>query len=76
MEHPIGYFSYQLSTSQKNYSTSDKETLALVMVLQYFDFYLIPAQFSVKVYTDHNPLVFLNKMKNKNQRLLRGTPVI
>ena len=22
------------------------------------------------VYTDHNPLVFLNKMKNKNRRLL------
>ena len=25
----------------------------------------------VVVYTDHNPLVFINKMKNKNQRILR-----
>ena len=46
-------------------------SLALVMALQQFDFYLTPAQFPVQVYTDHNPLVFLNKMKDKNQRLLR-----
>ena len=25
----------------------------------------------IVVYTDHNPLVFLNKFKNKNQRLVR-----
>jgi len=24
----------------------------------------------VKVFTDHNPLVFINKMKNRNQRLV------
>ena len=68
--HPIGYFSHKLSTSQKNYSTSEKEALALVMALQHFDFYLTLAQFPVEVYTDHNPLVFLSKIKNKNQRLL------
>jgi len=42
-----------------------------VMALQHFDFYLTPTQFPVQVYTDHNPLVFLNRKKNKNQRLLR-----
>ena len=25
----------------------------------------------VQVFTDHNPLVFINRMKNNNQRLLR-----
>ncbi|ESO91478.1 hypothetical protein LOTGIDRAFT_105775, partial [Lottia gigantea] len=25
----------------------------------------------IEVFTDHNPLVFLHKMKNKNQRLMR-----
>ena len=25
----------------------------------------------IEVYTDHNPLVFLGKMRNKNQRLLQ-----
>jgi len=42
IEHPIGYFSHKLNASQKNYSTSKKETLALVMALQHFDFYLTP----------------------------------
>jgi len=74
IEHPIGYFSHKLNASQKNYSTSGKETLALVMALQHFDFYLTPTQFPVQVYTDHNPLVFLNK--NKNQRLLRNFAII
>ena len=27
--------------------------------------------FEIVVYTDHNPLTFINKMKNKNLRLLR-----
>ena len=54
VDHPIGYFSHKLSASQKNYSTSKKEALALVMALQHFDFYLTPAQFPVEVYTDHN----------------------
>ena len=71
IDHPIGFFSYKFNVSQKNYSTSEKETLALVMALQHFDFYLIPAQFPVQVYTDLNPLVFLNKIKDKNQHLLR-----
>jgi len=26
---------------------------------------------TVEVYTDHSPLVFIEKMENKNQRLLR-----
>ena len=52
VDYPIGYFSHKLSASQKNYSTSEKEALALVMALQHFDFYLTPAQFPVEVYTD------------------------
>ena len=71
IDHPIGYFSYKFNASQRNYSTSEKEALALVFALQHFDFYVNPAQFPIQVYTDHNPLVFLNKVRNKNQRLWR-----
>ena len=49
----------------------EKETLALVMALDHFDVYLKATPHPIKVQTDHNPLVFLNKMKNKNQRLTR-----
>ena len=33
--------------------------------------YLATTMTPIIVYTDHNPLVFLKKMKNKNQRLIR-----
>ena len=49
----------------------EKETLGLVLALEYFDVYLRSTSFKIKVYTDHNPLTFLKTMKNKNQRLVR-----
>ena len=71
VEHPIVYFSQKFNSSQRNYCTSEKEALALVLALQHFDFYLSAAQHPIIVYTDHNPLTFLKKLKDKNQRLLR-----
>ncbi|XP_065894244.1 uncharacterized protein [Dysidea avara] len=71
IDHPVCYFSYKFNKHQVNYSTTEKETLALLLALQHFDVYLGTTIAPVEVYTDHNPLVFIEKMKNKNQRLLR-----
>ena len=71
IEHPICYFSRKYDMHQKNYSTIEKEALALLLALQHFDVYLSTGLFPITVFTDHNPLVFVNKMKNNNQRLLR-----
>ncbi|MCU7801257.1 MAG: reverse transcriptase, partial [gamma proteobacterium symbiont of Lucinoma myriamae] len=71
VDHPVCYFSKKFNKYQKNYSTIEKECLALILALQHFEVYLDTTCFSVIVYTDHNPLTFINKMKNKNQRLLR-----
>ena len=71
IEHPVCYYSKKLCKHQVPYSTVEKETLALIMALQHFDVYLSSPVSSVVVYTDHNPLVFLDKFKNKNQRLIR-----
>ena len=71
IENPICYFSRKFNQHQKNYSTIEKETLALVLALQHFDVYLNTTKYPIVVHTDHNPLVFINKMKNHNQRLLR-----
>ena len=70
-DHPIAYFSKKLNKSQKSYSTIEKETFSLVMALEHFGVYLASSTGPIVVWTDHNPLLFLNKFKNKNQRLTR-----
>ncbi|KAK4299811.1 hypothetical protein Pmani_027943 [Petrolisthes manimaculis] len=66
--HPVAFFSYKLKTYQRSYATIEKEALALLMSLEHFKVYV--GQSPVTVYTDHNPLVFLERMKLNNQRLL------
>ena len=69
--HPVTYFSAKLKSHQKTYSTIEKEALALLMALDKFAVYLDHAGPKIIVYSDHNPLKFINSMKNKNSRLTR-----
>lgn len=71
IEHPVCYFSKKFSKSQQNYSTIEKEALGLVMALRHFEVYVGGSCTPLVVYTDHNPLVFLSRMCNWNQRLMR-----
>ena len=71
VEHPVSFYSKKLNQHERAYSTIEKEALALITSLQHFEIYLKNGRFPVNVKTDHNPLVFINKMKNNNQRLLR-----
>ena len=71
IDHPVSYYSKKFNSHQRNYSTVEKETLVLLLGLQHFDVYLGTTSFPIIVLTDHNPLTFLHKMKNKNQRLVR-----
>lgn len=59
IDHPISYFSRKFSGAQRNYSTIEKEALALLLALQHFEVYIGGSSVPVVVYTDHNPLVFL-----------------
>ena len=76
IDHPISYLSQKFDSHQRNYSTCEKEILALILALRYFDFYLSAARFPIEVLTDHNPLVFLSKMRDKNHRLLGWSLVL
>ncbi|XP_066965398.1 uncharacterized protein [Macrobrachium rosenbergii] len=68
--HPVSYFSKKLLPAERKYSTIEKEALALVKSVSHFSIYL-SSSLQVEVLTDHNPLVFINKMKGANQRILR-----
>jgi phospholipid-translocating ATPase len=76
VEHPIAYYSKKFNKHEKNYSTIEKEGLALILALQHFEVYLNPTVEPVLVYTDHNPLVFVNRMKYQNRRILRWSLIL
>ena len=71
VDHPVCYFSRKFNKHQVRYSTTEKETLALLLALQHFEVYVGPSPLPIIVFTDHNPLVFLSRMYNHNQRLMR-----
>lgn len=71
VDHPVCYFSRKFNRHQRLYSTIEKEALALVLALQHFVVYVGSPSGPVVVQTDHNPLVFLHRMHNNNQRLMR-----
>ncbi len=71
VEHPVAYFSKKFLPHQKNYSTIEKEALALLLSLQHFEVYVGSSSIPVLIFTDHNPLIFLSRMRNANQRLMR-----
>ena len=71
IQHPVCYYSTKLLPHQRHYSTIEKETLALILALEKFKFFVQDSGTAIEVKTDHNPITFLQKMKNSNQRLMR-----
>ena len=71
VDHPVCYFSKKFNKYQKNYSAVEKAWLSLILALQHFEVYLTSSSSPIVVFSDHNPLTFIHKIKNKNQRLLR-----
>ena len=71
IEHPVSYYSKKYNKYQRNYAIVEKEALALLLAVKFFDVYLSSSAYPVQVFTDHNPLCFIHRVKNDNQRLLR-----
>jgi hypothetical protein len=71
VEHPVSFYSKKLNKAQRGYATVEKEALALLLALKHYDVYLNETAHLIEVFTDHNPLTFVNRMKLQNQRLLR-----
>nr|KAJ0212571.1 hypothetical protein LSAT_V11C400157210 [Lactuca sativa] len=67
--HVIYYASRTLDNAQSNYSTMEKELLAIVFALENFRPYLLGTK--VIVYSDHAALKYLMKKKDAKPRLIR-----
>ncbi|CAN6707319.1 unnamed protein product [Malus baccata var. baccata] len=67
--HVIYYASWTLNDAQLNYSTTEKELLAVVFALDKFCSYLLGTK--VIIYTDHAALKYLFTKKEAKPRLIR-----
>ncbi|XP_076941908.1 uncharacterized protein LOC143611612 [Bidens hawaiensis] len=67
--HPIYYASKTLNDAQENYTTTEKELLAVVFAFDKFRSYLVLSK--TIVYTDHAALRYLFAKKDAKPRLIR-----
>ncbi|KAJ0576065.1 putative nucleotidyltransferase, Ribonuclease H [Helianthus annuus] len=67
--HPIYYASKTLNDAQENYTTTEKELLAVVFAFDKFSSYLVLSK--TVVYTDHAAIRYLFKKQDAKPRLIR-----
>jgi hypothetical protein len=60
-EKVVAYASKSLNKAQQNYTTSDRECLAIIWGIRHFRAHLLGRKFSL--FTDHSALQFINTMK-------------
>lgn len=67
---PVQYISQKMKPAEINYSTIEKECLAIIVGCRKLRYYLVARPFVIL--TDHQPLLYLNKYKSSpNPRLMR-----
>lgn len=66
---PVAYYSRTLNKSEQNYSTTEKELLAIVNSTEHFRPYLFGKVFTI--YSDHRPLQYLFSCTNPSSKLVR-----
>eukprot|EP00731_Ephydatia_muelleri_P009248 Em0004g1586a len=69
VERVISYWSRQLNKAERNYSTVEREALAVVAAVKEFYPYLYGRTFTL--FTDHNPLTSLQGLKDTGGRITR-----
>jgi hypothetical protein len=57
IDHPLAFASAKLSTAEVNYTTTEREGLAMVYALQNFRRYLLGGHFNM--FTDHSALKYI-----------------
>ena len=66
---PVAYASRKLLDRERNYSAIERECLAIIFGVHRFQYYLLGKEFILEV--DHKPLIYMNKAKSSNSRLVR-----
>jgi ribosomal protein L21E len=66
---PIAFVSQKLTGAQCNWSTIEKEAWSILFSLSKFERWILGGK--VEIFTDHNPLKYLNEVTPKSPRLVR-----
>ena len=70
-QHPIAFFSRQFKGAEVNYSTPDKELMAIVECFKHWRYYLEGSQYTTEVWSDHQNLQGFMKQPRINGRQAR-----
>lgn len=70
VEHPIAFMSRSLSQPERNYSTTEREALAVLTALEHWRCYL-ESDKTFTIYTDHSALKWFLSLSNPTGRLAR-----
>ena len=74
VKHPVAFASKKLLPRERNYSTIEREALAIVWGVQKFENYLLGVHFFLE--TDHHPLQYLQSAKFQNGRVMRWSLIL
>jgi Reverse transcriptase (RNA-dependent DNA polymerase)/RNase H-like domain found in reverse transcriptase len=66
---PIAFISAKLTPAQKNYSTIERESYAIIYTLNKYDYLLF--HHKIILYSDHNPLTYITHCAPSSPRLTR-----
>ena len=68
-ERLLSCFSKKFDSAQSNYSTTDKELVAVMIGIEHYKHYLLGKHFILR--TDHKALEYMQTASNDNSRILR-----
>jgi RNase H-like domain found in reverse transcriptase len=68
-ERPIAFFSKKLNSTQRAWSTIEKEAFAVLEAMKRFETFIFGHE--INVYSDHNPLSYLTASAPNSAKLLR-----